>query len=275
MPSDAVFRIQIERFFVFLYNYFPFEKPFMNTRTGFFSNIPPVTKNLIIINLIIWLAMMLFPESTRDMMMRYGALHFVESADFNLFQPVTYMFMHSTSGLAHILFNMFALYMFGGMVERAVGSKRFLTFYMVCGVGAALVQEVVWAFTLPDMISEGLAQLNHTTVENIDQWLAANPQIYQSNLGFFTTVGASGAIYGVLLAFGMLFPNVPLYIMFIPVPVKAKWMVLGYGVLELLLGMSEARDGVAHFAHLGGMLFAFGIILYWKHKFRNYGNRNF
>ncbi|MDE7411824.1 MAG: rhomboid family intramembrane serine protease [Paramuribaculum sp.] len=239
----------------------------MSSFRNFLSSIPPVTKHLIAINLIVWLATMIFPASTVETMMRYGALHYVEATDFNLVQVVTYMFMHSYSGLGHILFNMFALFMFGSVVERTVGSKRFLTFYMICGVGAALVQEIVWAFTLPDNIALTLAALNNTSSEAITQYLNMHPEIWAQNFNVFTTIGASGAIYGILLAFGMMFPNVPLYIMFIPVPVKAKWVVLGYGVLELLLGLSTARDGVAHFAHLGGMLFGFFIILYWKKKF--------
>lgn len=244
----------------------------MGFRSNFFSNIPPVTKHLIIINLIIWLAMVVFPSGTTGLMMRYGALHYVEAPDFNVLQPLTYMFMHSMTGLGHILFNMFALYMFGGVIERTVGSMRFLTYYMICGVGAALVQEAVWAVTLAGTIEQGLAQLNNTSVAAMREFLAMHPDIMDSNFNFFTTIGASGAIFGILLAFGMMFPNVPLYIMFIPVPVKAKWVVLGYGVIEVLLGMSEARDGVAHFAHLGGMLFGLLVILYWKKKFGSNGN---
>lgn len=244
----------------------------MGSGSNFLNNIPPVTKHLIIINLIIWLAMIIFPVSTSDMMMRLGALHYFEASDFNILQPVTYMFMHSTVGIAHILFNMFALYMFGGVVERTVGSIRFVTFYMVCGVGAALVQEAVWAFTLTDTIASELARINETSSYVMRQFLAMNPEALDANFNIFTTVGASGAIFGILLAFGMMFPNAPLFIMFIPVPVKAKWVVLGYGLLEVLLGMSEARDGVAHFAHLGGMLFGFFMILYWKKKYSSNGN---
>ncbi len=243
----------------------------MGSFRNLFANIPPVTKHLITINLIIWLAMMVFPSTTVNTMMDYGALHYVEAPDFNPIQIVTYMFMHSTMSFGHILFNMFALFMFGGMVERAVGSRRFLTYYMICGVGAALVQEVVWAFTLPDMIVSGLAAQNSVSAEMMRQYLNMNPDAWGMNFNVFTTIGASGAIYGILLAFGMMFPNVPLYIMFIPVPVKAKWVVLGYGILELLLGVSTARDGVAHFAHLGGMLFGFFVILYWKKKFGSRG----
>lgn len=226
-------------------------------------NMPPVTKNLIIINTIIWLAMALFPPIANNLM-TYCALHYHEASDFNPAQVITYMFLHG--GFFHLFFNMFTLFMFGIMLERAMGSQRFLLFYLVCGIGAALIQEAVWSFTLPDMIVRGLADLNHTSIDQINRAIAADPSIMSANYDFFTTVGASGAIYGVLLAFAMLFPNRPLYFMFIPVPIKAKWMMLIWGGLELLLGMSEARDGIAHFAHLGGMIFGFILIAYWKKK---------
>lgn len=228
--------------------------------------LPPVTKNLIIINFIVWLAMMVIPRSLGVDVMKFGALHYIEAPDFNILQLFTYMFMHSTQSFAHILFNMFSLFMFGITLERLFGAKRFLLFYISCGLGAALIQEGVWALTLPDMIIRGLAEANHTSIDAIRQWVAAQPQILTNNYDFFTTIGASGAIYGVLLAFGMLFPDRPLYLMFIPVPIKAKWMIVGFVILELLIGLSSANDGVAHFAHLGGMLVGFLIILYWKKR---------
>lgn len=229
-------------------------------------SLPPVTKNLIIINFLVWLAMMILPGRLGIDVMKYGALHFVEAPDFNFLQLFSYMFMHSTSSFSHILFNMFTLFMFGVVLERVLGSKRFLLFYITCGLGAAVIQEGVWALTLPDMIAKELPRMNHVPVEEIRQWLAAEPQILKQYFDVFTTVGASGAIYGILLAFGMIFPNRPMYLMFIPVPVKAKWMVTGFVVLELLIGLSSAQDGVAHFAHLGGMLIGFLIIIYWKKK---------
>lgn len=229
-------------------------------------SLPPVTKNLIIINFLIWLAMMVVGRHDGSIVMRYGALHYVEATDFNLLQPFTYMFMHSTTSFTHILFNMFTLFMFGVILEHVLGSKRFLLYYITCGFGAAVIQEGVWAITLPDMIIDGLARMNHVPSEEISRWLSAEPQIMKQNFDVFTTVGASGAIYGILIAFGMIFPNRPMYLMFIPVPVKAKWMVVGFVVLELLIGLSSANDGVAHFAHLGGMLVGFLIILYWKKK---------
>lgn len=238
----------------------------MSQFNNIMRSLPVVTKNLIIINFIIWLAMMVAGRHDDSLIMRYGALHYVEASDFNPLQLFTYMFMHSTVSFTHLLFNMFTLFMFGVVLERLLGPKRFLFYYLSCGVGAAIIQELVWMATLPDMIEKLLATANHTSVDAIGQWLARNPEVMRDNFNYFSTVGASGAIYGVLLAFGMIFPNRPMYLMFIPVPVKAKWMITGFVVLELLIGLSGARDGVAHFAHLGGMIFGFFMILYWKKK---------
>lgn len=238
----------------------------MSQFNNIMRSLPVVTKNLIIINFIIWLAMMVAGRHDDSLIMRYGALHYVEASDFNPLQLFTYMFMHSTVSFTHLLFNMFTLFMFGVVLERLLGPKRFLFYYLSCGVGAAIIQELVWMATLPAMIEKLLATANHTSVDAIGQWLARNPEIMRDNFNYFSTVGASGAIYGVLLAFGMIFPNRPMYLMFIPVPVKAKWMITGFVVLELLIGLSGARDGVAHFAHLGGMIFGFFMILYWKKK---------
>lgn len=247
----------------------------MQTRRSFFSEIPPVTKNLIIINLIVWLAMFVVPKRLGVDLIDYGALHYFGAEDFNPAQLLTYMFMHDTNSFAHIFFNMFSLWMFGMALERTVGSGRFLFYYISCGIGAAFIQELVWWLTWEDSFVRLLANSNHIDFpeakEAIRQ-LMMTPQGSQTVsqwLNIFVTIGASGSIYGVLLAFGMLFPNAPLYLFFIPVPVKAKYMVIGMGAIELLIGLSESAgrtDGVAHFAHLGGMIFGFLIILYWKKK---------
>ncbi|MCI9606620.1 MAG: rhomboid family intramembrane serine protease [Muribaculaceae bacterium] len=246
----------------------------MRTQGSIFSNIPPVTKNLIIINFIVWLAMMLSPRIA-SLFTDYGALHFFKASDFNPAQLLTYMFMHSTTDFAHILFNMFTLFMFGITLERVLGSPRYLFYYISCGIGAAVVQELVWAFTWQDIFVKPLANMNGITFDMarqaIDSAVAEGMEL--PFLNQLITVGASGAIYGVLLAFGMIFPNMPLYIMFIPVPIKAKWMVIGYGAIELLIGLSHATDGVAHFAHLGGMIFGFIMILIWKKQGVIHGNR--
>lgn len=234
---------------------------------------PPVTKNLLIINLIVWLAMILMPSSFDSAVTRACALHYFLSPDFNTWQLLTYMFMHSTQSITHILFNMFGVVMFGSILEQVFGSKRYLFFYITVGIGAALVQESVYAIwihniagnmpegtTLSMVADEGPRLLNQGM-----NW--RDPVLGQLNLLINTpTVGASGALYGVLLGFAMLFPNMPLYLFFIPIPIKAKWMVLGYGVLELFLGVTGMQTGVAHFAHLGGMIVALILILYWRKK---------
>lgn len=216
-------------------------------------NLPPVTKNLLIINILIWLVQEFVPSIGMSMD-RYCALYYVESPLFYPWQLFTYMFMHG--GFTHLFFNMFALLMFGGLIERTMGSGRFLFFYISCGVGAALIQEGVFAI---------MANHLYGIIDNAEYITADIALRYQSMM-LTPTVGASGAIYGILLAFGMLYPNMPLYIMFIPVPMKAKWVVLGYGVLELTMGIGNIDSSVAHFAHLGGMLFAFLMIFYWKKK---------
>lgn len=227
-----------------------------------FRNMPPVTKNLIAICVVVFVAG-LVPQIGNNLM-KYCALHFYDASNFNLAQLVTYMFMHGN--FPHIFFNMFTLFMFGITLEYVMGSRRFLTYYMVCGIGAAVIQQIVWALTLPDMITQELASLNRMPFEQMANIMALDPSILARNLEMFSTVGASGAVYGVLLAFGMLFPNRPLYLMFLPVPIKAKWMVFIWGGMELLLGMSSASDGIAHFAHLGGMIFGFILMIYWKKK---------
>lgn len=238
-----------------------------------FSQMPPVTKNLIIINLIVWLAMFVLPSRLGMSLETFGGLHYFRAADFNPVQLLTYMFMHSTGSFAHIFFNMFSLFMFGIALERTLGSARFLFYYISCGVGAGLIQELAWALTWEDSYVKILANLNHVDYPEMREYLRQAMHTPEGMrqigvmLNSMVTIGASGAIYGVLLAFGMLFPNAPLYLFFIPVPIKAKWMVIGMGAIELLIGMSEATgasDGIAHFAHLGGMIFGFLIILYWK-----------
>lgn len=239
----------------------------MNNR-NIFAALPPVTKHLIIINFAIWLLMMIAPSGLQEKILHYGGLHFWGASDFNPAQLLTYMFMHSTQSFAHILFNMFTLFMFGITLERVLGSQRYLFYYISCGIGAALVQEIVWQLSWTDIlagwINNSYGSGIYEAKEAIRQAVAAGTDIPALNA--LLTIGASGAIYGVLLAFGMIFPNRPLYLMFVPVPIKAKWMVIGYGAIELLIGISSANDGVAHFAHLGGMIFGFFMIWYWKRK---------
>lgn len=237
--------------------------------TGFSNmvrNMPPVTKNLIIINTIIWLFGFLTGGKIENALMQYGALHYFTASDFNAVQLFTYMFLHGS--FVHLFFNMFTLFMFGSILEHAFGSKRFLIYYVSCGIGAALVQEGVWALTWLNTWADTLAQVNGvdsaTMKTLIEQAMATGQPL--PFLNSMITIGASGAIFGVLLAFGMIFPNLPTYIMFVPYPIKAKYMVLGYGAIELILALSVPGSTIAHFAHLGGMIFGLLLILYWKKK---------
>lgn len=230
----------------------------LNNRSGFLSSIPPVTKNLIIINFLLWLATIALPKIGIDLVSILG-LHYFEAKGFNPVQLITYMFMHDPYSIAHVFFNMFSVYMFGRTLEQVWGSKRFLLYYMVTGVGAGLVQEVVWYAQYNDAIAQMAAQMG---------W--ASTQLTLNNL---ITVGASGAVFGILLAFGMMFPNAELFLMFIPIPIKAKYFVIFYGIVELFMGVSNmSGDNVAHFAHLGGMLFGFFMIRYWKKRDFKNGN---
>ncbi len=246
-----------------------------SNRGSFLSNMPPVTKNLLCINVLMWLATMLLGSSSIGLgiidIPRYLGLHFWLGSDFNPAQLVTYMFLHDSSslqgGITHLFFNMFSLWMFGSLLERVLGSKRYLFYYLSCGVGAGLVQELWWQLSWSDMLAEILAMqgVPSSQVGGIVSAWQHSGEIDQ----FFNqlvTVGASGAVFGILLAFGMLFPNLPMYIIPFPFPIKAKWMVLGYGLVELAFGVTGAVAGVAHFAHLGGMLFGFIMIMVWKRK---------
>lgn len=206
------------------------------------NNMPPVVKNLLIINLLCFVACLINPSITETL-----GLHFMGSSHFHFFQFFTYMFMHA--GFEHIFFNMFAVWMFGRIMEHQMGSKRFLIYYMACGLGAGVIQEIV--------------QFIHYF--NAGGTMDAL-SVYDS-LGLFRgwyTVGASGAVYGILLAFGMTFPDERMFVFPIPVPIKAKYFVMGYALLEVLSAMGRPGDGVAHFAHLGGMLFGFALLKYWQ-----------
>lgn len=222
--------------------------------TGF-SFLPIVVKNLLIINGIMFLADVVLARFGIDLSNILG-LHFFMASDFHVHQLFTYMFMHGN--FSHLFFNMFALWMFGNTLENIWGPKRFLLFYILCGLGAGLIQEgvqyIVYATNLAhyDNVNMG------GTIIPMGQYL-----------NYLTTVGASGAIYGLLLAFGMMFPNSMIYLYFF-VPIKAKWFVIGYAVIELLNGLGASGDHVAHFAHLGGMLVGLIIILIWKKKGRLY-----
>lgn len=201
----------------------------MQMMRGQFST-PPVVLNLIIINTLMLLATTLLPATVQNFLIGNLALFPAGSPYFHTWQTVTYMFLHG--GLGHLFFNMFALWMFGRTLEYELGSRRFLIYYMVCGVGAGLIQLLVG-------------------------WLGnVAPGV--------PTVGASGAVFGLLLAFGMMHPNDVIMLLFPPIAMKAKWFVIIYGALELFFGISGRMDNVAHFAHLGGMLWGFILLWLWK-----------
>lgn len=197
---------------------------------------PPVVQNLIIANCVLYLAMALIP-AVNHFCAEYLQLWWMSSPyypPFHSYQFVTYMFLHG--GFGHLFSNMFALWMFGRTLEYELGSQRFLTYYMVCGIGAALIQ-----IGIATILGENL-----------------------------TLLGASGAVMGLLLAFGVMHPNNMIYIIPLPFPIKAKWFVLGYAVLEIALGWSGAQTGVAHFAHVGGMLWGLALLYWWRKRGRIY-----
>ncbi len=214
--------------------------------------IPTITKNLLIINVLLFLATeVLEPTLGVDLTSLLG-LHFFKAPDFRTYQLVTYMFMHG--GFTHIFFNMFMLWMFGSVVERMWGTKRYLFYYIFCGVGAGLCQE------LAQYIQYANSDLANYQMGNTGTALIPVSQ----NLNLWTTVGASGALYALLLAFGMMFPNERMFIIPIPFPIKAKWMVLGSIAVEFFSALAQPGSQVAHIAHLGGMIFGFFLIRYWQ-----------
>ena len=225
-----------------------------------FRNIPTITKNLLLINIVVFLAALVFKHQFD--VERWGSLHFFMASDFNVWQLITYQFLHGN--FTHLFFNMFALWMFGCVIERVWGPQKFLVYYLVCGIGAGLCQELVQYI---ECSSQGLlamsdADLTPFAVETNMGRMHIPVGLYMNN--WLNTIGASGAVYGILLAFGMTFPNERIFVFPLPVPIKAKWFICIYAVLELVLAYSSSGDGVAHVAHLGGMLFGLLLILYWR-----------
>ena len=237
------------------------------------NQLPTVTKNLLIINVLCFFGAVV-AQRYGISLNNVGGMHFFLSPDFNVAQLVSYMFLHAN--FEHIFFNMFAVWMFGRTLEMVWGPKRFLIYYMICGIGAGLVQELISAIEYFTLTSSMPAEAVETVLREGSSILQSGMNYVDSRMAELniavnrSTVGASGAVYGILLAFGMLFPNSQMYVFPIPFPIKAKFFVIGYAVIELVLGMSRTADGVAHFAHLGGMIFGFLLIMYWK-KNRNNG----
>ncbi len=272
------------------------------------SMMPPVVKNLLIINGLMFLATVTFESSMgldlRDLL----GLHYFQSEKFNIFQIVSYMFMHGD--ISHIFFNMFAVWMFGSAIENVWGSKRFLIYYLLTGFGAAIIHYTTIYIDMALIISQMEAIIYSPNADAIIRFANTHPwgnyidnirypQIYEETLEFYNNtlqtlnvspddsgalrnasvffqdylrhylnlpnvIGASGSLFGILLAFGMMFPNMRLYMIFIPIPIKAKYLMIGYGAMELFSAVqNNPGDNVAHFAHLGGMLFGFIIIKFW------------
>ena len=215
---------------------------YQENRRGLFSNIPKVTKNLIIINVLIFVATLF----NQEVMTRTFGLFYFSSPYFRWWQPVTHMFMHG--GFWHIFFNMYTLFIFGTVVERMIGSKKFLLFYFVCGLGAAALHMGTMYLEMQSF----LASDSQTALQSIVA------------LKSIPTVGASGAIYGVLIGYAMLFPESRMTLLFPPVTLSAKWMVVIFAAIELITGVAGWADGIAHFAHLGGMLIGWLMIKYWR-----------
>jgi len=223
-----------------------------------FSNITPVVKNLLIINVIFFVASFLL-RNVFDMD-RWLAVYYFNSPNFKLWQIISYMFMHG--GLAHIFFNMLALFMFGPILEHTVGPKRFLNLYFICGIGAIILQWIVQAIQIHS-ITGGFI-IAHPELDS--SYMAFGP-VAQKLYNIYNTplVGASGAICGVLAAFAMLYPNMEMIMLFFPVPIKAKYIIPAYLLLELWLGVKQSGgDNVAHFAHLGGAVLGFLVVKFWR-----------
>lgn len=214
---------------------------------GFLGGTPPVTRNLIILNIIVFIATLI----NREFMTAEFALFYPTSRYFHWWQILTHMFMHG--GFWHILFNMYTLWLFGSVVENIIGSKKFLLFYFICGLGAAGLHLGV-EFLQMQSFMEGAALGNSVALQNI------------AVIKLTPTVGASGAIYGVLIGYAMLFPASKMTLLFPPVTLSAKWMVIVFAAIELLTGVTGTVAGVAHFAHLGGMLIGWLMIFYWRKR---------
>jgi len=236
------------------------------------NTIPPVVKNLIIINVIMLFITFVMNLKGIDLNNILG-LHYIGSPEFKPYQLVTHMFMHG--GLMHLAFNMFALWMFGRVLESVWGPKRFFIFYFVTGLGAAVfysfVNYIEFQYIAAKLSPETVQMVMNSGAELLNQGQNYVDSPGKLNLILNTpTVGASGAVFGILLGFGMLFPNTQLMLLFPPIPIKAKYFVMGYGAIELFSGITGMGGNIAHFAHLGGMLFGFIMIKYWNSTTRNF-----
>ena len=244
----------------------------MENRRDFFST-ASVVWNIIIINVLCLIATTVLRSRSGIELNDTLGLHFVLSEKFRVYQFFTYMFMHA--GVEHILFNMFAVYMFGRLFEMFWGGKKFLFYYLVAGLGAAIVQQTVWYIdycSIASHIADMPAVMRHISTEGAKA-LAESLNYSDEYMGRLNilmnipTVGASGAVFGILLAFGYMFPKEKLYMFFLPIPIPARVFVIVYGLIELFAGVANfSWDNVAHFAHLGGLLFGLVLLLIWKKR---------
>lgn len=241
---------------------------------GGFGGLPIIVKNLLIINGLFFLATIALKGQGIDLTRIFGAFYF-DSPNFEVWQIITHMFMHGS--FAHIFFNMFALWMFGTAIEGIWGPKRFLIYYLITGFGAFLLHYAVVAFQVHNIVAElGPDAVELVKTKGVQYWSEgknfSDPLLGKLNILYnVPVVGASGAVFGLLLAYGMMFPNQKLMLLFFPVPIKAKYFVMLYGAFELYSGIANnPGDNIAHFAHLGGMLFGYFLIKYWKSNQNNY-----
>ena len=232
------------------------------------DNLTPVAKKLLIINVICFIGSMIFPQAN-DL---FG-IYYPDSPFFKIWQPITYMFMHG--GFSHLFFNMFALVMFAPVIEQMFGSKRFLNYYLITALGALVLQYGVQAIEVSNIMGTPFAKsaLEIYEVGTNKGFIPQNPGSYDIDqrttiFSIYSTpmVGASGAIFGLLLAFAYFYPNMPLYFMFVPVPIKAKYFVGGYILIEIFLGFNSSGSSVAHLAHVGGAIFGYLLIKMWGYK---------
>ena len=231
---------------------------------GPFAGLPVVTKNIIIINVIMYLATLAFETVNVDLVKLFG-LHYYLADDFKPHQFITYIFMHG--GFSHILFYMLGVYIFGQVLEQVWGPKRYLIFYILTGLGAALAQYIIMHFEISDVLDIVNQDINSRNLDTSQRTELIN-QKYEY-LNKHVIIGASGSLFGLLGGFGMLFPNRELYLYFF-IPIKAKWLVILYGGFEIFSGLqNNPTDNVAHFAHIGGLLVGIALVLFWR-KDRNH-----
>jgi membrane associated rhomboid family serine protease len=230
--------------------------------------LPPVVKNIILINILMLLATWTMKGVFGTDLTTILGLYYPRSDQFMPLQILTHMFMHAN--LWHLFFNMYALYIFGGILENVWGPRRFFIYYMVCGLGAALVHETVIMLQYTKVMSAISPDQLQIVLSDGMEYLAQGKVFTDETMKDLQmilnipTVGASGAVFGILLAFGVLFPNTQLMLLIPPMPIKAKYFVIGYGAIELWLAITQPGSNIAHAAHLGGMLFGYILIRYWR-----------